>query len=312
MRLLDPGLRAYVKVPATSANLGPGFDALGLALDWFDTSKVTTTNSGFTFDLSGPQSKSLSRGKDHLVVATLLGALEELGAQVSGLHFESEPTIPLARGLGSSSAAIVAGLLLAWDLANPGEPLDRQWAFTHAYNLEGHGDNVGPATMGGFTITWSTQFEGAGDSVARVQTSPVRADIRALALIPSFELQTDSARAVLPVAIPMADAIANAARSALLVHAMADDPSLLFDATADRVHQNYRADLSPESFSLLSKLRDEGFAAVISGAGPTVLVLHQEKQTEALLRSVANHDPARSFASRVLRAGEGAQILRAE
>ena len=307
-RTVPVGVRAAVRVPATSANLGPGFDSLGLALDWTDGSAVTVTERGITFDLSGPGSEGLPQDETHLVVRTVLETLGGWGVSVPGLHFESKLSIPLARGLGSSSAAIVAGLALAWALANPGEPLDRRWAFERAYELEGHGDNVGPAVLGGFTITWPSSdphLHGRPQS----RTSPVSDRVRALALIPDGELLTESARGALPATVPLGDAIANVARSALLVHALADDPELLLEATADRLHQDHRRSLAPDSYAVMQELRRRGFAALISGAGPTVLVLHSVDQEEALLTACAEVPHARWMTARQLRPGRGVEIL---
>lgn len=305
---LPVGRTATVQVPATSANLGPGFDSLGLALDWTDDSSATVTERGLSFDLSGPGSETLVQDKHHLVVRTLIETLHSWGFSVPGLHFESRLSIPLARGLGSSSAAIVAGLSLAWALARPGEPLDRRWAFERAFELEGHGDNVGPAVLGGFTITWPSsdpKHKGRPES----RTSPVSDRVRALAIIPPTELLTDSARGAMPSMVPLGDAVANVARSALLVHALADDPELLLEATADRLHQDYRKTLAPDSHAVMSELRDRGFAALISGAGPTVLVLHSIDQTEALLTAASEIHQARWMEARLLSPGPGAQIL---
>ena len=305
---LPVGRSAGVRVPATSANLGPGFDSLGLALDWADESFAEVLPSGLTFELSGEGADSLPRDQNHLVVKTLNDALEEFGFVAPGLLFRSKLSIPLARGLGSSSAAIVAGLGLAWALAKPGVPVDRRWAFERAYELEGHGDNVGPAVLGGFTITWPSSAPGK-EGRPESRTSLVRDDVRALALIPSEELLTDSARGALPQEIPLADAVANVARSALLVHAMADDPSLLLEATADRLHQDYRKGLAPASHDLVMSLRSQGFAALISGAGPAVLVLHTEAAGPALTQTLKALTQAEGFEAKTLRPGRGLELI---
>lgn len=306
--LIPVGRRASVRVPATSANLGPGFDSLGMALDWSDECSVKVIESGLSFALTGPGSDQLPHDETHLVVRTILETLNEWGLSVPGLAFEAELSIPLARGLGSSSAAIVAGLTLAWALAYPGQPLDRTWAFEKAYEIEGHGDNVGPAILGGFTITWPSST-GRPEGEPQIRTSSIASSIRALAIIPSTELLTDSARSALPTMIPLADAIANLARSALLVHALADDPALLLEATADKLHQDYRRSLAPRSHALLKALRSRGYAALISGAGPTVLVLHTNDQSDLLLEVVDSLPEAEGTAIRLLSPGVGAQIL---
>ncbi|MFZ1381205.1 MAG: homoserine kinase [Scrofimicrobium sp.] len=302
------GRRASVRVPATSANLGPGFDSLGMALSWTDESSVRVIDYGLEFSLSGPGSQALPHDETHLVVRTILETLTEWDMTVPGLAFEAELSIPLARGLGSSSAAIVAGLTLAWTLAYPDKPLDREWIFTRAYRIEGHGDNVGPAILGGFTITWpSTTADGI--AVPQSRPSAIAENIRALAIIPNTELLTDSARGALPSMVPMTDAIANLARSALLVHAMAEEPALLLEATADRLHQDYRRSLAPSSHAVMTNLRSQGYAALTSGAGPTVLVLHTEDQSRGLLEAVEALPEARGMQTRLLRPGVGVQIL---
>ncbi|WRS29724.1 homoserine kinase [Actinomycetaceae bacterium MB13-C1-2] len=302
------GRKASVRVPATSANLGPGFDSLGMALSWTDECSVRVIDRGLEFSLSGPGSRLLPHDETHLVVRTILETLSEWDMTVSGLAFEAELSIPLARGLGSSSAAIVAGLTLAWALAYPDRPLDREWAFIRAYRIEGHGDNVGPAILGGFTITWPSTTSD-GNTVPQSRTSAIAKNIRALAIIPDTELLTDSARGALPSMVPITDAIANLARSALLVHALADDPALLLEATADRLHQDYRRSLAPSSHAVMTNLRSRGYAALISGAGPTILVLHTEEQSEALVKLVRDLPEAKKMETRILSPGAGVQIL---
>ena len=303
---LPVGRRAAVSVPATTANLGPGFDTLGMALDWTDLFEVSVTPRDLTFDIRGEGTDLLPRNADHLVVRTLLDALDELGWDAPGLHLRAHSTIPLARGLGSSSAAIVAGLALAWELASPGIPMDSDWAFARAYRVEGHGDNVGPAILGGLTITWSNH---TGSALPQIRTSSVRGDLRVLALVPSEVLLTDSARSALPKEVPLVDAVANIACAALLVHALAQDPSVLFDATQDTLHQPYRAGLYPGSHGLLAALRKRGYAAVISGAGPTVAVLHTQEQSEELIRVVDGLTEAQGWQVHLLRPGDGARAV---
>lgn len=305
---LPIGRSAAVRVPATSANLGPGFDSLGIALNWTDECSVQVIDNGLEFEISGPGSDELPQNENHLVIRTIIEALHEWGLTAPGLRFRAELSIPLARGLGSSSAAIVAGLALAWALAYPDQELDRAWAFERAYQIEGHGDNVGPAILGGLTITWpssSPELEGKPQS----RSSSVADDIRALAIIPPTELLTDSARDAMPKMVPLADAVANLARSALLVHALSDDPSLLAEATADKLHQGYRSTLAPDSHRVMKTLRSHGYAALISGAGPTVLVLHTADQSDDLMRLVEQIPGAGPMATRVLQPGPGVQLI---
>lgn len=307
-RTLPVGLHAAVQVPATSANLGPGFDSLGMALDWADRSEVTVISGGLEFVLSGQGYERVPMTGDHLVIRTILQCLAEWDISCPGLRFESQMTIPLTRGLGSSSAAIVTGLYLAWALAYPGRDVDREWAFARAFELEGHGDNVGPAIAGGLTITWMSVSE-SETPAARLCSVPICSQVRATVVIPNDEVSTEHARSTLPSSVPMADAIANASRSALLIHALSTQPELLAQATSDRLHQQYRRALAPASYEVMSKLRELGFAAVISGAGPSVLILHREDESDRLATEIGRIPEASSMTVRLLRPGGGASLL---
>ncbi len=271
-RMLPAGLSATVATPATSANLGPGFDSLGLALDWRDGATATVLPRGLEVEITGEGADTLPKDGANLVVKTLIETAAALGAELPGLRFSAHNTIPLARGLGSSSAAIAAGLTLAWGLVRPGEALDRDWAFQVGTRLEGHPDNIGPALYGGLTVGWRSP---AG---WRAKGCSTDATLRATTLVPRQALKTEEARGALPKSVPIADAIANSARTALLVEAVSGDLSLLWDATEDHLHQEYRRSLYPRSLALVDGLRSEGLAAVISGAGPTVAVLHSEAE----------------------------------
>lgn len=317
-KLLPVGRAATVQTPATTANLGPGFDSLGLALNWADTVHAETIDNGLQFELTGEGSTILPQDGSHLVVSTLLEALETWDLAVPGLRLQAHNTIPLTRGLGSSSAAIVAGLGLAWRLAHPKTPLDVQWALDRAIDIEGHADNVGPAILGGFTIAWDRSAKNAAEPrvspAIEVISAPVHPSVRITALIPKEHLETEGARQVLPAKIPFAHAVQNTARSALLVHALGHEPSLLSEATADWLHQDYRADLYPRSHALVEALRAKGFGAAISGAGPAVIVLHTADQSEPLLAALGSSSrPEISepgiFIQKMLTPGPGLQVL---
>jgi homoserine kinase len=257
-----------VRVPATSANLGPGFDALGLALGLHDDVAAEVTPAGVRVVVSGEGAGELPEGETHLVVTSMRAAFDVLGGQPPGLAVECVNRIPQARGLGSSSAAIVAGVLLARALVEGGaERLDDAAALRLAGEIEGHPDNVAPCLLGGFTVAWT---EPAG---ARAVSLPVADAVRPTVFVPGERGLTATARAALPATVPHADAALNAGRAALLVHALTGDPTLLLPATVDRLHQDYRAEGMPASAALVAELRDVGVAAVISGAGPTVLAL---------------------------------------
>lgn len=255
---------ARVRTPATSANLGPGFDALGLALTLYDDVSARVTAGGCTVAVTGEGAGELPDDERHLVVRAMLETFDELGERPPGLAVECHNRIPQARGLGSSSAAIVAGVQLARALVGDGLALlDDAGALRVAARLEGHPDNVAPCLLGGFTIAWS-------DGAVRLDAAD---GVRPTVFVPDERGYTATARGVLPPTVPHADAAFNAGRSALLVHALTTDPALLLPATEDRLHQGYRAQGMPGTASLVAGLRSVGVAAVVSGAGPTVLAL---------------------------------------
>ncbi|MFJ6198536.1 homoserine kinase [Micromonospora sp. NPDC092111] len=255
-----------VRVPATSANLGPGFDALGLALGLHDDVAAEVTPAGVRVAVAGEGAGELPADDRHLVAAAMRTAFDVLGGQPPGLALECVNRIPQARGLGSSSAAIVAGVLLARALVTDGtERLDDAAVLRLAAEIEGHPDNVAPCLLGGFTVAWT---ESTG---ARAVSLPVAGGVRPTVFVPAGRGLTATARAALPATVPHADAASNAGRSALLVHALTAEPALLLPATVDRLHQDYRASGMPETAALVRALRAAGVAAVVSGAGPTAL-----------------------------------------
>jgi homoserine kinase len=254
-----------VRVPATSANLGPGFDAFGLALTLYDDLIVTPGGSGVTVTVSGSGEGEVPLDESHLVVRSIRRGLEALNASVPGFTLRCENRIPHGRGLGSSSAAIVGGLAAAYGLA--GEPVDRERIVVLANEIEGHPDNVAAAALGGFTIAWTEAETGRA-----VRLEPAEG-LAAVAYVPDNRVLTKEARGLLPRVVSHSDAAANAGKAALLVSAMTGRPELLLTATEDRLHQEYREPAMPESLALVHKLRGSGLAAIVSGAGPTVAVL---------------------------------------
>src|SRR5690349_6406311 len=254
-----------VRTPATSANLGPGLDALGLALTLYDDLEATVTGGGFVVAVIGEGAGELPKDEEHLVLRAMLATFDEIGERPPGLAVDCVNRIPQARGLGSSSAAIVGGVQLARGLVR--NDLTHADALRVAARLEGHPDNVAPCLLGGFTIAWT---EGSG---ARAVSLSPAGGVHPTVFIPSERGYTSSARAALPSGVPHADASFNAGRAALLTHALTSDPGLLFAATEDRLHQGYRAEAMPGTASLVASLRSVGVAAVVSGAGPTVLAL---------------------------------------
>ena len=274
-RFVDGPVR--VSVPATSANLGPGFDSLGLALDLRDVLTGEVTDAGLEVDVAGEGADGVPRDESHLVVRAMRAAFDEMDAHPAGLRLHCQNVIPHARGLGSSSAAIVGGIALARALVEGGsQRLDDDAAFRLAARLEGHPDNVAPAWYGGFVICGRE-----GEEFYAV-ASAVDPRVAAVVLVPPYPLSTEVARGLLPATVPHADAAANSGRTALLVAALAGAPEHLLLATRDLLHQDYRRPAMPESLGLVDALRADGIAAVVSGAGPTVLALCERAEVESV------------------------------
>lgn len=256
-----------VRVPATSANLGPGFDTAGLALARYDEVEASVLDSGLRVDVEGIGADTLPRTERHLVVRAARAAFEDLGGQPAGLAVRCRNAIPHGRGLGSSAAAIVAGVVAARALRGCPDPAG-PGALPLAARLDGHPDNVAACLLGGVTLAWTD-----ADGTVRATRLDPTPDLTAVAFVPPFGLSTRRARGLLPEQVPHADAAANAARAALLVSALTGRLDLLPVATEDRLHQAYREPVMPDTLRLVTALRAAGHAAVVSGAGPTVLVL---------------------------------------
>ncbi len=275
-RLTFKATLAQVSVPATAANLGPGFDSFGLALEMRDMYAAQILDEAvFDVDLTGEGADELRRDKSHLVIKAMLAGFEFMGQKPKGIALRALNVTPHGRGLGSSSSAIVGGLALARALVHGGEQfMSDDQMIQLATSLEGHPDNVAAAILGGATIAWIQGGKGQAVSI------PVHEKIKALLFIPTTQLSTSKARKLLPETVPHADAVANTAHAALLVHAISDRPDLLFVATEDHLHQSYRAEAMPKSIALMEKLRAAGVAAMVSGAGPSIVVLHTATETE--------------------------------
>ncbi len=257
-----------VRVPATAANLGPGFDACGLALALYDDIVVQVTETGLDVQVAGEGADKVPTGERHLVVKAMRAAFKVLGGQPRGLALRCANRIPHGRGLGSSAAAIVSGVVAARSLVVGGaDRMDDLALLRLATSMEGHPDNVAACLLGGFTVAWT---EEAG---VRAVSSPVAAGVVPVALVPTTQVSTAKARRMLPDTVPFADAAHSAGRAALLSVAMTARPDLLLAATEDRLHQQYRAAAMPRSAALVQRLRSAGLPAVVSGAGPTVLAL---------------------------------------
>ena len=279
-RLTYKATPIQVSVPASSANLGPGFDALGLALEIRDIYVAQILDEElFDVDVTGEGAEEVKKDGKHLVIKAMMRGFEFMGGKPRGIALRALNQIPHGRGLGSSAAAIVGGLYLARSLVLSGSTLmTDEDLIALATDLEGHPDNVSAAALGGTTISWIESRVGVPTGcAARIS---VDQSIRALLLIPNSQLSTGKARKMLPESIPHSEATINSGRAALLVHALTSRPDLLFAATEDHLHQKYRRDGMPKSVDLVNKLRAAGVAAMISGAGPTVLVLHNSTSAE--------------------------------
>lgn len=267
--------RLRVRVPATSANLGPGFDTLGIALAHADELVVTSrATPGATVEVSGVGAGEVPTDESNLVVRSAAYVYDQLGRGLPGLDIQAHNRIPHGRGMGSSGSAIVAGVmiaagLLAADAASPLHLTDEQ-LLRFATDLEGHPDNVAPALFGGLTIAWTS------DTGPHYKRLMVHRGISPLVLVPDFTMSTELARSLQPKQVPHEDAVFNVSRSALLVAALTQSPELLFEATEDKLHQEYRGEAMPATRDLIHRLRVAGHAAVVSGAGPSILVLAED------------------------------------
>lgn len=258
----------HVRVPATSANLGPGFDTLGLALSVYDELAVTSLAPGeLEIEVAGTGADEIPRDASHLVVRTIRYCYEAVGRPVPGLRIVAHNGIPHGKGMGSSGAAVAAGVLAAKGLLEGEAELSDTDMLRLATELEGHPDNVAPALFGGLTIAWDE------NGVPQHKKLLVHRGVAPVVFVPDRTMSTSTARSVLDAAVSREDAVFNVSRSALLIAALTQSPDLLLSATEDKLHQERRGEAMPETFALVRALRSRGFAAVVSGAGPSVLVL---------------------------------------
>jgi len=275
------GIGVRVRAPATSANLGPAFDAAGLALDWWDTLEVRPEGPGgpqgpsISIRVAGEQAEAIPVGRGNLV----LRAMRRLAAEVAGdlppLRLSLVKDFPLGRGFGSSAAAVALGLLAARALLEPDLPAAE--VLTLATELEGHPDNVAPCLAGGATLCWSE----AG--TVRSRTLPVHPDLAAVALVAPEPMSTARARRLLPPEVRFAAAARSVGRAALLPLALGGDFDLLLPATEDVLHQPARMAAAPRAARAMELLRQRGHAAFLSGAGPSLLVLCPRARRAAAL-----------------------------
>ncbi|MCR3721570.1 MULTISPECIES: homoserine kinase [Prauserella salsuginis group] len=260
-------MRFTVRAPASTANLGPGFDTFGLSLALHDVVEFETAESGVDIEVldagAGDMSRVPRTGR-HLVLRALRSACHRLGTTPPGLRLRCHNAIPHSRGLGSSAAAIVTGVVAAYTLAD--RELDAE-ALHLAAEFEGHADNVAASLYGGFVVAWES-----GEWYRAERLTPHEA-IRPVVAVPPTQSSTHQTRGLLPEQVPLADAVFTGGRTALAVHAMTSRPDLLLEATDDRLHQGYRRPAYPDTMRLVDELRSHGIAAAVSGAGPTVLAL---------------------------------------
>jgi homoserine kinase len=257
-----------VRVPATSANLGPGFDTLGIALAYYDELEVTAAKAGtLKIEVHGEGEAEVPLDESHLVVRAIHETFRRAGQKPPGLILKANNKIPHGRGMGSSGAAVVSGIMAAKGLLTGIADISDKTMLDIATEFENHPDNVAPALFGGMSIAWEDE---AGP---RTKKLSVHRGVSPLVLVSATKMSTALARSLQPESVPHEDAVFNVSRSALLVAAMVQSPELLFSATEDKLHQSYRATAMPETDSLIRTLRASGHAAVVSGAGPSVLVL---------------------------------------
>jgi homoserine kinase len=295
---LPPGLTATAVVAASSANLGPGFDSLGLALSCYDEVVVDTTESGLTVEVEGEGAGQVPLDSSHLVVRAIEHGLRAVGATAPGLTVRCRNDIPHSRGLGSSAAAVVGGLATVNGLvAQVGStPMSESQLIQLASEFEGHPDNASAAVLGGAVVSWTVprarEVPPGGGTHPRYAAAPLRLhhDIHLFPAIPEERSLTAETRVLLPEQVSHTDARFNVSRAALLVVALTERPDLLMEATEDVLHQPQRAAAMPASAEYLRIMRRCGVAAVLSGAGPAVigLTIQPELPAEVLEYGAAN------------------------
>ena len=303
-RALPAGLTASAVVPASAANLGPGFDSLGLALSLYDEIVITTVDSGLQVEVEGEGAGQVPLGREHLVVRAVERGLAAAGATVSGLAVLCRNDIPHSRGLGSSAAAVVGGLAAVNGvLTQAGStPLTTGQLIQIASEFEGHPDNASAAVLGGAVVSW-TEVDGEATRYSAVPLR-VHSDIRIFSAIPEERSLTAATRVLLPGYVSHEDARFNVSRVALLVVALTQRPDLILAATEDVLHEPHRATAMPTSAEYLQMLRRCGIAAALSGAGPAIVALTTRPELPA---SVLEFGAANGFTVREMSVGKGAR-----
>ncbi|OBH86562.1 homoserine kinase [Mycobacterium sp. E2989] len=301
-QMLPAGLVASAVVSASSANLGPGFDSVGLALSLIDEIVVETTDSGLVVLVEGEGADQVPLGPEHLVVRAVECGLRSAGVGAAGLVVRCRNAIPHSRGLGSSAAAVVGGLAAANGLVaqTDSKPLSDSQLIQLSSEFEGHPDNAAAAVLGGAVVSW---IDASGER-PRYSAVPLRLhpDIRLYCAIPQERSLTAETRVLLPAQVSHEDARFNVSRAALLVVALTERPDLLMAATEDVLHQPQRAPAMPASAEYLRLLRRHNVAATLSGAGPALIALSTEPE---LPTEVVEYGAANGFAMTGMTAGEG-------
>ena len=232
---LPVGLKATVTVPGSSANLGPGFDTLGIALGIYDTVEVEVTESGLEVEIFGEGADDLPRDSSHLVVKAINSGFEAAGVEAPGLRVVCHNEIPQSRGLGSSASAAVAGVVAANALAE--DPLDSAAVVQLSSAFEGHPDNAAASVLGGAVVSWTdVPVDGVTDTTYRAVGVGVHPSIRATAFVPDFHASTDAVRQVLPSHVTHTDARFNVSRTAVMTVAIQHHPELLWELSALHLH----------------------------------------------------------------------------
>lgn len=304
-QVLPAGLIAGATVAASSANLGPGFDSLGLAVGLYDEIIVETTESGLTIEVEGEGAGQVPSGSDHLVVKAIERGLAATGLQAAGLIVRCRNVIPHSRGLGSSAAAVVGGLAVVNGLAAQMNTtvMDTRQLVQLSSEFEGHPDNAAAAVLGGAIVSWTESVaDGAGEPGYEAAVIGVHPDIHLFPGIPQSRSSTAETRVLLPEHVSHQAARFNLSRAALLVVALTERPDLLMAATEDVLHQPQRAAAMPASAEYLSVLRRCGVAAVLSGAGPAVMALSTEPELPA---EALEYAAAHGFTVEEMSVGEG-------
>lgn len=285
-----------IRVPATSANLGPGFDCLGLALNLYARFDFEPAESGLV--ISGCRADDAN--ENNLVWRAYARALQYAGKAPGGLRLRISSDIPVSRGLGSSAACAVGGILGADRLHRL--RLTEEEMLNLAAELEGHPDNAAPALFGGLRVSLTEQGR------ALSLPAPVHPSLRFLSLVPDFELLTSAARTVLPVSVPLRDAVFNLSRAAFLLKAMEEgDIALIRLAMQDRLHQDARFALIPGAAKLKQRMEGLGAACCLSGAGPSLLCLYTEDDFPARARGALEESPISFTALPLALCREGAE-----